>query len=384
MDVSVDKVLGSILKHDAKLTSYKIALVRALNDIALSFPTLANSERDIAVPLHELARFWIAYYWPFMDTNHPILQGPRSFRDGRLRNDLVFRPALTRLRSIWETDFGFVRPADGFFLIQEMRVSRHVKIYSPQLHQAYAAAVVAVAEAIKMPIRYAGPGDWSVFSKPGRLQDLAGAIPIPKTDKDDICVRVSAQLWQTLLDLSMWVEALCIHEWCLFTQDVLQEHEQKADRGQIYRVLTDRPDNRRPLTWERNQIDLLIMEGHGFTCPWTQRKLAIPGKYDLDHLIPLAVYPTNELWNLVPADPQFNTNVKGARLPSDRRLERAFDSLIQTYDQYAYSPGLDRQLQDDLSARFPNFGTSHSGVSTATAVVGFVKSIAEARNVAMF
>ncbi len=62
MDVSVDKVLGSILKHDAKLTSYKIALVRALNDIALSFPTLASSEMDIAVPLHELARFWIAYY----------------------------------------------------------------------------------------------------------------------------------------------------------------------------------------------------------------------------------------------------------------------------------------------------------------------------------
>jgi hypothetical protein len=384
MVVSADKILGSILKHDAKLTSYKIALVRALNDVVLSFPTLAVSELDVAVPLQELARFWIAYYWPLMDANKPILQGPRAFRDGHFRSDLIFRPALSRLRMIYESQFGLARPADGFMLIQEMRVPRRAERNSAELRDAYAEAVSATAEAIKMPIRYAGPGDWSVFARPKRLRDMSGVVPIPRTTLDDICVCISPPVWQTLLELSMWVEALCIHEWCLFTQGVVQEHETRADRGDIYRLLTDRPDNRRPLTWERNQIDLLIMEGHVFTCPWTHREVSVPGKYDLDHLIPLAVYPTNELWNLVPADPKFNTNVKGARLPSDKRLERAFDSLVQTYEQYNVSPALARQLKDDLSARFPGFGDSYSGHITATAVVGFVKSIAEARNIAIF
>ena len=38
-------------------------------------------------------------------------------------------------------------------------------------------------------------------------------------------------------------------------------------RGDVYTLLTDRPDNRRPLDWERNQIDLLMMEGRVFECP---------------------------------------------------------------------------------------------------------------------
>src|SRR5579871_5631798 len=172
MVVAADKILGSILKHDAKLTSYKIALVRALNDVALSFPTLAVNEKDVAVPLQELARYWIAYYWPFTDLNKPILQGPRAFRDGHFRSDLAFRPALNRLRTIWEAQLGLARPADGFMLIQEMRVLRRAERNSAELRHAYAEAVVAVAEAIKMPIRYAGPGDWSVFARPKRLRDL--------------------------------------------------------------------------------------------------------------------------------------------------------------------------------------------------------------------
>jgi hypothetical protein len=32
------RVLGTILKHDATVTSYKIALPRAINDMVLAFP----------------------------------------------------------------------------------------------------------------------------------------------------------------------------------------------------------------------------------------------------------------------------------------------------------------------------------------------------------
>jgi hypothetical protein len=52
--------------------------------------------------------------------------------------------------------------------------------------------------------------------------------------------------------------------------------------------------------WERNQIDILLEEHTVFTCPWTQRPLTQPHHYDLDHLVPLSLYPINELWNLLP------------------------------------------------------------------------------------
>lgn len=60
---SGSKIISTILKHDTKVTSYKIALLRAINDVVLSFPDLRNLRADVAVPLRLLAQFWVAYYW---------------------------------------------------------------------------------------------------------------------------------------------------------------------------------------------------------------------------------------------------------------------------------------------------------------------------------
>ena len=72
--VSSSNVLSTILKHDTKLTSYKIALLRAINDVALAFPDVGREGLDVAVPLRMLAEFWVAYYWPFVDPAAPVLQ----------------------------------------------------------------------------------------------------------------------------------------------------------------------------------------------------------------------------------------------------------------------------------------------------------------------
>ncbi|MHC5833904.1 MAG: hypothetical protein ACYT04_000000102365, partial [Nostoc sp.] len=75
---SGSKIISTILKHDTKATSYKIALLRAINDVVLSFPDLRNLRADVAVPLRFLAQFWVAYYWPFVKPSEPILQGQRA------------------------------------------------------------------------------------------------------------------------------------------------------------------------------------------------------------------------------------------------------------------------------------------------------------------
>lgn len=107
---------------------------------------------------------------------------------------------------------------------------------------------------------------------------------------------IKAELWQTFRELCLWVEALCLHEWCLFSERVIQpDGRSRAERGQVYTLLTDRPDNRRPLSWERNQVDLLLLEGYQFNCPWTHKPIKAGIKYDLDHLLPVAIYPLNEL-----------------------------------------------------------------------------------------
>ncbi len=377
-------VISTILKHDAKVTSYKIALLRAINDVALNFPDLRNVERDVAVPLRILAQFWVAYYWSFVKSDESILQGQRSPQGNQLRNDMAFRPQLTELRQEWERVIGGVsRPSDGFFLINELRVPRKYQNYPKSLHQAYSKALTAISKTLEMPVKYAGSGHWTVFAKPVKYADLGSrVIPIPSTQPTDKCLVIRADLWQTFQEMSLWVEALCIHEWCLFTEKVQQE----ADRGTIYQLLTDRPDNRRPLTWERHQVDLLLMEGRAFICPWTEKRVICGIQYDLDHLLPVSLYPINELWNLVPADPDFNSYIKRDRLPTLEKLRQAQPHLELAYRHYSTSNLLLVALQEDVEVRFSTVSPSTVSfpLALASAVVDLIDIVAESRNLARF
>jgi hypothetical protein len=381
MLASQNQVIGIILRHDAKVTSYKIALLRAINDVVLSFPDLGRHKQDIAVPLQLLAQFWIAYYWPFVDPSHPMMQGPRAMKGQSLSNDMAFRAELTAVRQLWEAHIKDSRPSDGFFLINELRIPRKRQSYPAVLIQAYDKAIKRIANTIEMPIRYAGPGEWSVFARPKPYSTLANVVPTPGTQAKDVCLVITAELWQAVAELSLWIEALCIHEWCLFTERVKQGTI-SADRGDVYRLLTDRPDNRRPLTWERNNIDLLIMEGKQFTCPWTERRISTSTPYDLDHLVPLAIYPINELWNLVPTDPRFNSHVKRDRLPSAGRLVIAMPHLVRAYSNYDTSTLLSHAMREDAAVRFAALQTAPADlpVQLAQSAVDFLKHIAASRN----
>ncbi len=380
--IASDKVISTILKHDTKVTSYKIALLRAINDVVLTYPDLRTYQSDVAVPLKLLAEFWIAYYWPFVDPDNPIQQGQRAQRQGQTINDMAFRPALTELRRQWEQVIGGLKnPADGFFLINELRSPRKHQRYPQPLIDAYQQAIAAVAKTIEMPIRYAGPGHWSIFEKPQAYNQVASrTVAVPGTKVRDRCLIIPLDLWATFRQMSLWVEALCIHEWCLFSGRVSNH-----DRGYIYCLLTSRPDNRRPLTWERNQIDILIMEGTIFTCPWTEKPITQGTAYDLDHILPIAVYSTNELWNLVPADPEFNSHKKRDRLPTAERLAVATPRLEQTYLSYGASKPLIEVLREDVGMRFATVQIG-SGFSErlSVAVAELVEEVAEARNLARF
>ena len=381
-EIAPEKVISTILKHDSKVTSYKIALLRAINDVVLTYPDLRTYESPVAVPLKLLAKFWVAYYWPFVDSAMPIQQGQQVKRDGKVRNDMAFRPALSELRVRWEQVVGGLKnPADGFFLINELKSDRKWQNYPDTLIEALSRSVSVIARTIEMPIRYAGPGEWSIFDRPQSYGTIAGnVVAVPGTTDRNRCLVIPFELWETFRQISLWIEALCIHEWCLFT-----ERTASVNRGAIYSLLTARPDNRRPLTWERNQIDILLMEGAEFTCPWSEKRLAKGIAYDLDHILPIAVYPTNELWNLVPSDPKFNSHQKRARLPTSERLAIARPHLGKTYKQYGRSSSLAGVLAEDAALRFASLQSDTTfATGLALAVVDLVEEVADLRNLARF
>jgi hypothetical protein len=342
-----EQVLATILKHESKTTSYKLALLRAINDLVLAYPGVVRHNQGVAVPLVRIAELWAAYYWCFMDESQPIYQGRLAQRDGALRNDVSFRPELTRLRAEWQRVVQTrVEPADGFFLFAEMRTPRRRTTYPEPLLFAYDNAIKEIEQAVRKPIRFIGQGEWSVFPKPDRFDRLpARVLPLPGTHPKDVCVVVSASLWQTFHRLSLYIEALTIHEWSLFTESAMKESAHPINRGVVYSLLTARPDNRRPLSWERNQVDILLLEQVTFTCPWTHKPITQPAQYDLDHLLPLTVYPINELWNLLPVDRYFNQHIKRDRVPTTAKLAGAEPFFAAAYRLYATSLPLDRVMR---------------------------------------
>jgi len=378
-----EDVISTILKHDRKVASYKFALVRAINDIALFCLDLRNPNKDIAIPLKSIAQLWVAYYWPFVNPNEPIRQGTNT-------PDMTFRPQLTELRRIWEEINRVVScPSDGFLLINKLRTQqRHYRNYPNELHRAFNKSLTKIAQAVEQPIEHAGSSSesWTVFKKPKIYRDIDGSVePIPGTQETDKCLIISSDLWLTFQKRSLWIEALCIHEWCMFSERVEQRNQQKVHRC-YYRLLTDRPNKRINLDWEKGCINDLLKEGKEFICPWTEKRITNVTKYDLDHLLPLSLYPINELWNLVPADPDFNSNKKRDRLPKLDTLQKAKPYLERAYSYYNSSQELSVALKDDVASRFSTVsgdGDSFS-VALANAVVNLIDIVGESRNVARF
>lgn len=364
-------ILATLLRHEAKSNSYKFALVRALNDLALLYP--GPSDQAVIVPLRLVAERWLVSYWAFVG-EEPIYQGARARRATGPGQDLSFRTALTALRGAWEAWTGpRSGPADGALLLAAFQVERD-GLPEP-LRRLTQATISAIAQAVRQPVRYAGTGGaHALFGVPAPAGTLSGR-PLPDTRAAEPAFTVPAALWQTFIDLSLWVEALCLHEWSLYVERVAQDLP--VSRGQVFTLLTATPATRIPLTWERHQVQLLMLDGAVFHCPWTHKPLT-PNSFDLDHLIPLAAQPINDLWNLIPSDPVHNQHVKRARLPGAARLNSALRTLEQTYQLYGQQSSMGLVLQRDVLARF---GLPLAPGPLAQRVCGLADHVAEARNV---
>jgi len=377
MALSAGTLIATILRFDRKTTTYKIALIRAINDIAVNFPHLTSCER-IAIPLRMIAEKWVAFYWPFVGAQQ-ISQG----RQSPGKQDLIFRSKLSSLRTEWAVLVGIDNDSDGFQLVGEASAStRWINSFPASFRAKYEETVLAIMGAVRKPIEYAGPGRHEIFPKPTRWNKLPKSISaVPGTGEEDYCLVVSGELWAEFCQLSLWVEALCIHEWCLLTETFTSNFS----RSEAYSVLTERPGNRLPLTWERNQIDILIQEGYRLVCPWTAKPIELKN-YDLDHILPISAYPINELWNLVPSDPSFNRNKKRDLIPGKEAMRLAIPRLAGSYTAYSSSPQLQNGLDDDVSRRFGQVGKDErwDGTELALRVGRFVGDFAGSRNLRTF
>ena len=88
----IDQIEG-VLNRDRKVATYKLALFRALCDIALTNYHLAVWRKDgtVGVPIQDIAERWIYYYWPLLDYNSCFIPQTRG-ESSSSRKHIRFRP----------------------------------------------------------------------------------------------------------------------------------------------------------------------------------------------------------------------------------------------------------------------------------------------------
>lgn len=336
------KVISSVLYHDRKINTYKFALIRAIADVSIAY-SYDTSNQVVTIPLEHLAYKWIAYYWPFMSDGKV-----NGVRQGSNKTDVVFRRELEALKAQFLTDTGNIKTSfiDGGFNFSN-KSDDHFHKYKNMLK----IVLSKIKDGLKQPIKYSGT-------------DLF------KTEKGNLII--PTELFKAISLNSLYIEALAIAEWAKYLGKC-----NYLNVGKAYTILTQIPEARQSISRYRE-----IFTVTGVLCPYCHKPITegTNRSLELDHVVPVAVHPINDLWNLWPSDRKCNGGGgKSDKIPSKTVLIDSKTYVKDNYERYLdskYSDLFRSQMQIRLQVdQFKDLN------SVTDKVINFIDHIAEVRNV---
>ena len=158
--------------------------------------------------------------------------------------------------------------------------------------------------------------------------------------------------WLAFNRYACWIEPVLVSEWVKTMASYAGNAQYKAPENQ-YKLA-------QALNWEepkrttsevRKRFELIqnaLPNDEKIQCVWSAKSLK--QKYDIDHSMPFARWPNNDLWNLLPTDSQVN-NQKSDRLPTEHKLKAAKER-IQHWWQVAWLDDGPSATQKDNHQRF--------------------------------
>lgn len=307
----VDQIEG-ILNRDKKDATYKLALFRALAEIAMKESNSVRWMRSghVAVPLRSVAKKWLFYYWPLFAADGfvpqkrgeaPACRKPVKFRGRHQALIRRFGPAQGGLTG-FALDF-----ASG---ITDPDLRREVESVLKNIE----------ATIVTGPVEYAGNS-----LATGRVFEF---------DRTSRSIVMQSDLWRELSLLGHWIGDAVVLRWAELTQE-MDRNRGGITSDRVIGMLLQRPEPKREVELAKQLYDVLDDR----RCTWTGRVIA--RRYDVDHVIPFSLWGNNHLWNLVPADAKVN-NAKRDRLPSGELMQERKLRVIRCW-QY---------LRDHASQRF--------------------------------
>lgn len=293
--------IQDIITNDTKTATYKLALLRALCDLARteSHTVFWDPAIDhVVVPLERLALSWLRYYW------QPIKLGIRQ----TTKSEVAFAASL---RALFED---FSNPRDVILDYESGKPQKKVL-----------AAIRKIADTIdKGPVQYTGGGSTPIFHRraqvafhdddQGRWKGLwygLGGIKVP------------ANMWRDIRLFHHWIEKSLIMEWVELTKETI-DTSQRASR--LFEVFSDVDYADRRDTTEIRKL----LGDQPLRCVWTGKKVA---KFHVDHVIPYALWRNNDYWNLLPACGSVNSS-KSMLLPHPDAIRKNGGLILEYWGRY--------------------------------------------------
>ncbi len=294
----IDQIEG-VLNHDKKTATYKFALFRALAEIATQSPNnvswLANGK--VSLPVRHVAEKWLQYYWPLIESKvfMPQINAESPSED----NWIKFRRSLGALVSLYLVAGGY----SGF------RIERNKHALSVDKQKLLKKVMSDIASAIVTgPVKFAGGALVT-----GRMFEYDSATK---------SVLIPNDLWIELSHLGYWVSQAMILQWAEKTMSL----GKGIDLASVVGLLLEKEDIRSTAEARRIFSRLPNLE-----CVWTG--VGLNDNFDVDHVIPFALWRNNDAWNLLPASRVANSK-KSNKLPSAELLKRRKEKIISYWEAF--------------------------------------------------
>lgn len=311
-------LLRQIILNDRKETTYKLALLRVLCRIAEGAAGLARLQGDdqVAVPLGLVGLYWLRLYKPLLQGGFP--QSADNVGFGQL---------------------GFVK--DGFRALQgtshrDLRIGMG-GFADPVATALHAALDDAIKTLVKNPIRYTTLADGTpVFAAvPRRKPARPVALRLDETYLASFGeLLVPAAVWTALQRYTAWIEPAIHAEWVALMQRFAQGQGRILDLAALAQAM-DWPDPQRDVRVARERA-LSLMQTDTLHCVWSDKRLTA-ANLALDHCLPFAVWPCDDLWNLLPVDARVNGR-KRDRVPSTQTLRTRQEAILAWWQQGYCAP----------------------------------------------
>jgi SOS-response transcriptional repressor LexA/SAM-dependent methyltransferase len=368
----VDQI-ETVINRDRKDATYKLALLRALCDIAQTeyHQAIWGVDDTISVPLGLVAEKWLLYYWPIVEADlaheGPGVAIPQK-RGLEINKPIAFRGELLDLVKHCCTGHGGLDAFHSGFRNGTL---------APEIATLADAATNKLANTIVAgPVTFAGgaidddrPFFWhdgrrTRKGKCGSSQALVSALGR---------IHMRGEIWRELALVGHWISEAIVLRWAELTHEISRKQVAIADV--VGRLLVS-PETGR----DQQRVRGLYRSIPDLRCVWTEDAIGPRRGFEIDHIIPFSLWHNNDLWNLVPATREAN-NAKRDRLVSRERLRGSRD-LILDYWQTTRTSSTERfDYEIRRSLLSPSVSAANWELSAFSALSEAIESVACQRGI---